>query len=89
MTKPRPWWETYPKEYWTAAEWREARKRGVVPPLPRPRVDPLERLEAERARAGQSAPSLPGGLWGDPEAQRANERRRKVDELLGKNSPRW
>lgn len=77
----RPWWETHPKELWTAVDWREARKLGVVPPLP-DRTDPAERLEAQRAQAGQSSPVLPGGLYGDPEAQRANERRRAADKVL-------
>jgi hypothetical protein len=27
--KPKPWWETYPREYWTPADYAAAPKAGV------------------------------------------------------------
>ena len=48
MRKPRPWWETYPREYRTATDLAAAREAGVVPPLPEPHIDPALMLLAER-----------------------------------------
>jgi hypothetical protein len=80
MPKPRPWWETHPKKYWQAEDSRAARAAGVVPPQPSSGyVDPLSKLLAQ---TGPPAPSLSGGLYGDDQARRATERRRKVDQLL-------
>ena len=77
MRKPRPWWETYPREYWTATDLAAARKAGVVPPLPKPPVDPAARLLAEQM---PSLAVLPGGLYGEPD--RSGERQRKADAAL-------
>lgn len=57
MSRPkRRWWDTQPKEYWTAEDWRAARKATVVPPLPEPPLDPEIRLYYERAPKPVSIP---------------------------------
>ncbi len=43
----KPWWITHPRRYWTAGDWREARRLGVVPPQ-HSTIDPAERLLGER-----------------------------------------
>lgn len=79
MRKPRLWWETHPKELWTAADWRAARKAGVVPPLRKPHIDPALKLLAEQM---PSLATRPGGLYGKPD--RSGERRRAADDVLEK-----
>jgi hypothetical protein len=79
MGKPTPWHKHYPRKYWAAEDWRAARKAGVVPPLPKPPVDPADALLASTIPA---APSLPGGLDGDRSASREDERRRAADRVL-------
>jgi hypothetical protein len=54
--KPRPWYETHPRKFWTRGDWAEARRLGVVPPPPD--LDPTQRLLAEAAQGG------PQGLMG-------------------------
>jgi hypothetical protein len=76
MSKPRPWWETHPKKYWQAEDWKAARAAGVVPPLPSSYVDPAKRLAYE---ATPKVASI-GGLYQEPD--REGERRRKVDAAL-------
>jgi hypothetical protein len=83
MSKPRPWWETYPRKYWTIDDRRAAHKAGVVvPPLPPPDVDPAIALIAATT---PKLASLPGGLDGDPNHARDVARRRRVDALLEKH----
>ena len=74
----KPWWETYPREYWTATDLAAARKAGVVPPLPKPHIDPALMLLAEQT----PKTAVIGGLYGDPDARREKERRRKADDVL-------
>jgi hypothetical protein len=81
--KPRPWWETHPKKYWTRVDWAEARRLGVVPP--KVELDPTRRLLAEAAQ------SLPKVSWGQPASQ-ADKNRREAQRLLEKHGlrpPRW
>ena len=85
MTRPKPWWTTYPRKHWTAEGWRAARKAGVVPPPPQPDLDPAIAL---LAMTTPKAATLPGGLWGDPEANRDAERRRKANQVLEKHGLR-
>jgi hypothetical protein len=43
VKKPKPWWQTYPKEYWTPEDRRAAIKDGWRPP-PTPlkqEIDPM------------------------------------------------
>jgi hypothetical protein len=78
MPKPRPWWQTHPKKYWTQDDWKTARKAGAVPPLDVPELDPAKKL------AYESTPkqAVNGGLYEKPDRDR--ERRRKVDDVLEK-----
>jgi hypothetical protein len=48
----KPWHETYPKKYWTAADWAEARRLGVAPPELPDIERPEARLFAEQAQTG-------------------------------------
>lgn len=85
MSKPRPWWETYPRKYWSAEDRRAARKAGVLPPLPQPDVD---RAIGPLVHAAPEA-VLPGGLYGGGDrARHDTERRRKVIALLEKHGLR-
>ncbi len=85
----RPWWETHPRRYWTAADWAEARRLGVITPAKAapelPSLDPTERLLTQAAAAG---PKL---AWGPPPSA-ADARRREADRLLeakGIRPRRW
>ena len=74
----RPWWKSYPRKYWTSADWAEARRLGVAPPEPPDLdLDPTKRLLAEQARAG------PRLSWGPPPSA-ADRRRREVNLALEK-----
>ena len=76
MRKPRPWWETYPGEYWTAEDWKAARKAGVVPPLPELHIDPAMKLAYESS----AKTAVIGGLYAGTDS--AGERRSKADAAL-------
>jgi hypothetical protein len=82
----KPWWQTHPRHLWTAADLKEARSLGVVPPeLPPLDLDPAERLLAEQAQAGNRI------SWGPPPSP-ADARRRAADRALekaGLRPPRW
>ena len=89
MSKPRPWWETYPRKYWSAEDRRAARKAGALPPSPQPDVyAPIRPLVHAPPEA-----VLPGGLYGgDDRARRDTERRRRADTVLeahGLRPRRW
>ena len=80
----KPWWETHPRKYWTAHDWRAARKAGVVPPE-RDVLDPAERLLAEGVPKAVAV-----SLYDDAKGDRERTRR-EVDRLLEKHglaSPR-
>jgi hypothetical protein len=81
MSRPRPWWTTYPKELWSAENRRAARKAGVVlPPLPQPAdIDqPIRPLVPH----GQLEVAI--SLYGDPGRNAAERRRRAANEVLAK-----
>jgi hypothetical protein len=85
MSKPRPWWETHPRKYWSAEDRRAARKAGVLPPPPQPDVHAAIRPLVP----SQPHASLPGGLYGgDDRARHDTERHRKVNALLEKHGLR-
>jgi hypothetical protein len=71
------WWQTHLKALWSAADWAEARRLGVVPPPAD--LEPTDRLLAEQAG--------PKVSWGPPPSQ-ADARRREVDRLLEKKGLR-
>ena len=77
MSRPKPWWTTYPRELWSPADWRAARKAGVVPPLPAPDFDVVRPLAS-----GPPEAALPGGLYGGDPDRDAERRRRRVDQML-------
>jgi hypothetical protein len=84
MSKPRPWWTTYPKELWSAEDRRAARKAGVVvPPLPQPDVDPAVRPLAEQAGPKE----IPMSLHGDP--GRSEAARRRLAERADRALAAW
>jgi hypothetical protein len=84
----RPWWTTYPRQYWQAEDWAAARKAGVVPPAKAELQLPDltgERLLNEMASGG------PKVSWG-PTPDPADARRRRADQLLedrGLRPRRW
>ena len=83
MTR-RPWWKSHPKKYWTAEDWAEARRLGVVPP--KIDLDPTERLLGQQIQAGGTI------SWGPDPSQNRDARRRKADfalEKLGLRPRRW
>ena len=79
----RPWYQTHPKKYWTAADWAEARRLGVAPP--KVDLDPIERLLAEQVQAS------PKVNWAPPPSGE-DGRRREANRLLeeaGLRPRRW
>jgi hypothetical protein len=68
----KPWWKTYPRSMWTAVDWEEARRLGVVPSLPNITA-PIEPLPV----AGR------GMSWGQPPSK-ADRQRREVARLEAK-----
>ena len=78
----RPWWQTWPREYWTELDRRAALKAGWRPPASEDRARIIEEQEA-RARAMVTPPSpLNFPAITPPERQEAQARRRRVDKVL-------
>ncbi len=49
------------RKYWTAGDWRAARKAGAVPPLPKAEVD-----QPIRPLVPQGRPEVAMSLYGNP-----------------------
>lgn len=75
----RPWWETWPREYWTELDSKAALKPGWRPPASEDRARIIEQQEM---RARTPPPELTFPAIVPSERKQAQARRRRVDKIL-------
>ena len=78
--KPRPWYETYPRKYWTAAERAAALKEGWKPSAAE------SMYEHRQSQQLPVQPMIFGAAVERPEHKKQRERRLRLVKLMAKHS---